>query len=288
VWALSLQRPDLGLGAERADAVAAAQQAGLLSGRLDDALLRSEAAAILQRALGLGQTAPAEGIAHFLDVPKRLWYFDAAHLARQYGLFKAGEGDNRFRGGDVIGVSEAWTVIGRCVAPTVLAVEDQVNGTEPMLEPSDLLEDELDEAFIDAGNTDRYSKKQRGDFVAGRYGFTVETLQITGDKKAFFLEKVLPALEGGGSATMGNAGSASYAYNHIVRIEWVTEEGLVVDDPYGRLYETSWGTLTYDKNAMTDEQRDGAKGEDNLWPWAWLGKTAAAYVQTYDRGAAQS
>lgn len=374
-WALGLQRPDLGIdGASREAAVASAQAAGIFSGRADDAPTRAEVAEMLRRALGLGDAPPASGVAYFLDVPESECFFSAAHLCRMNGLFKGGEGDNRFRGGAEIGLAEAWIVLGRTVAAAPIPVEDQVSGTQPLLEPANVLaeleagsldparideareavsalpegeragwyrqiaaavgyanqrnndatyagadarkwgyrqggdvmcnftsismaleqlgfsgtgarqfEDELDEAFVEAGYTNRYDKTQRGRFVGDRFGVDVGTLWVSGDKRTFFLNNVLPILERGGSATMGNAGGDLYSYNHIVRIEWVTDEGLIVDDPFGRVVENSWGKLTYDLNDASSEQGGGAKGADNLWTWAWLAKTRPSYVSTFER-----
>ena len=80
--------------------------------RPHDPILRAEAAEFIRRALNTG-VAPSEGkTAFFIDVPPSAWFFDAAHVARMYGVFK-GAGDNTFRGGEALQRTHAMYVIER-------------------------------------------------------------------------------------------------------------------------------------------------------------------------------
>jgi hypothetical protein len=59
---------------------------------------------------------------------------------------------------------------------------------------------------------------------------------------------------------------------HIVRIQAVTEGGLVVDDPYGKSKLNAGKERSF-KTANQSEwkgKKEGAanEGEDNVWPWA--------------------
>lgn len=112
------------------------------------------------------------------------------------------------------------------------------------------------------------------------------------DAETWFTETVLPAFERGVGATVGIVYDAG---SHIVRLQWVEGEGLRVDDPYGALRRTSWGSYTYyngaggdQRNAKDETGGDGARGEDNLWSWAWVADIVR-YVQWHEpAGAANS
>lgn len=149
IWALSLQNPGLGLGTTRDAAVSAATRRGILTGgRLDDAPTRAEAAALLQRSLGLDNELPQGETAYFADVFSSHWYFTAAHVARRYGLFVGDVAENRFRGDDTLSVTEAEILLGRSVSASVRSPGEQTGGATPLLEPATGLEllqqDELD------------------------------------------------------------------------------------------------------------------------------------------------
>ena len=69
---------------------------------------------------------------------------------------------------------------------------------------------------------------------------------------------------------------------HLVRLQDVTDSGLIVDDPYGKV--TSFETREnceeggYDANPKTTE---GSKGEDNLWKWEDMGEVTLKYAEIY-------
>jgi len=71
---------------------------------------------------------------------------------------------------------------------------------------------------------------------------------------------------------------------HLVRIQNVTNEGLIVDDPYGMV--TNFKTREdcnsggYDTNSTTDEN---SKGSDNLWKWGDIKDITVKYVEVYSK-----
>ena len=77
----------------------------------------------------------------------------------------------------------------------------------------------------------------------------------------------------------------SASFGHIVRLQAITNEGLVVDDPYGKVYDFSKSGATpkyYIKNAY--DQRNGNRlGADNLWTWSELksNKITIKYAEIY-------
>lgn len=135
VWAVAQARPDLGLGKTRDEILTNAEQAGVFHGRPDDVASRAEAAAILVRALGLGTDLPEGEVAYFTDVSPNVWFFEEAHAARRFGLFRGDNGANTFRGDARISADEARVVANRAATAHAVAPKDQVAGTEPVLQP---------------------------------------------------------------------------------------------------------------------------------------------------------
>lgn len=65
------------------------------------------------------------------------------------------------------------------------------------------------------------------------------------------------------------------SFGHIVRLQAITKDGLIVDDPYGKVVDFSKPGVTpkYKKNGK--DYRNGKdftdkEGEDNLWKWTDL------------------
>jgi hypothetical protein len=77
--------------------------------------------------------------------------------------------------------------------------------------------------------------------------------------KDWYLENVDPKIREGNAVMMSITG-------HIVRVQGVTDAGLVVDDPYGRvILKSGSGRGWEDSN---DKEGAGANaGEDNVWDW---------------------
>jgi hypothetical protein len=67
--------------------------------------------------------------------------------------------------------------------------------------------------------------------------------------------------------------------NHIVRVQGVTDQGLIVDDPYGRcrLLPGEAGAWKYALFNEYDKPGQTA-GEDTLWPWADVSKHTMRWV----------
>jgi hypothetical protein len=69
---------------------------------------------------------------------------------------------------------------------------------------------------------------------------------------------------------------------HLVRVQNVTGEGLIVDDPFGEVtnFETreDCNSGGYDSNSKTEEN---SKGSDNLWKWDDIKDITIKYVEVY-------
>lgn len=100
----------------------------------------------------------------------------------------------------------------------------------------------------------------------------------------WYRSKVLTHLRAGSAVMMSITG-------HIVRVQAVTESGLVVDDPYGQsrlLAGTRRGWVRGGSNSRataTTNGRGGAgnRGEDHAWPWATVAQHQMLWIAWFKR-----
>ena len=71
---------------------------------------------------------------------------------------------------------------------------------------------------------------------------------------------------------------------HLVRLQSITDDGLIVDDPYGKVtdFDTreACNSGGYDANSKTEEN---SKGNDNLWKWDDIKNVTIKYVEIYSK-----
>ena len=151
-------------------------------------------------------------------------------------------------------------------------------------------EDQLDLELIKAkGRGARGNPAARKSFLEEKYNLKVTHRDLAGSlsteskAKDFFTEVLLPRMENGASAVMGMQNAQAYSLKHVVRIQWVTEKGLIIDDPFGKAV-TNQGDSKYNYNGGTtyntrDHKGSGARGEDNLWSWKMLARSNPSYIQ---------
>ncbi|MBB6463455.1 hypothetical protein [Flammeovirga kamogawensis] len=89
--------------------------------------------------------------------------------------------------------------------------------------------------------------------------------------------------------------SSDSGRGHIVRLQEINDEGIIVDDPYGdvseRLEVRESGKSGYRKQKVYDTRnihKEGRnyqpkKGEDNLWRWEDLKKTQIKYAYVFSK-----
>lgn len=73
---------------------------------------------------------------------------------------------------------------------------------------------------------------------------------------------------------------------HLVRLQKITNEGIIVDDPYGKVkgkkdgfdWREECNSGGYDANSNTFED---TKGNDNLWKWSDIQDVTLKYVEAY-------
>lgn len=152
-------------------------------------------------------------------------------------------------------------------------------------------EDKIDRQLSKSkGSSARFDRTRRAAWLREDYNLKVQDLYPqTGNAaqaKKWFHENLLSKFEKGASAIMGTKDRATgLIYNHIVRVEWVEEEGLRVDDPFGKAQKQGQ-QYTYsgrgNSRTTTNKKQGGAKGENNLWTWEMLAKTHPTYIQVFN------
>lgn len=96
-----------------------------------------------------------------------------------------------------------------------------------------------------------------------------------GGSQRFFVEQVLPLLQLGASASIGIqfTNRRGKQRRHIVRLQWVDESGITVDDPFGEAQFFGSGVVGWDGVDMNSEEAadagapSGNRGADNHWTY---------------------
>lgn len=151
-------------------------------------------------------------------------------------------------------------------------------------------EEQLYSRFYEKGMGSRVDEKDRLK-LARDQGLTAQQLQTPGfsggaDAKKWFLDNVLPQLACGASATMGIQNGT---FRHVVRVQWVEDKGVRIDDPWGEAVGYGKGEFGYSKlnDGATDKKQLGGDqkglGDDRLIPWDSIATVMSnRYVQLYN------
>ncbi|WP_461633068.1 fibronectin type III domain-containing protein [Labilibaculum euxinus] len=98
-------------------------------------------------------------------------------------------------------------------------------------------------------------------------------------KKKALKDYVIPKLESGSAVMLSVWPKCK---GHLVRLQSVSKEGVIVDDPYGKvtnfITRENCNSGGYDSNSKTDED---SKGKDNLWKWEDIKNVTIKYVEVY-------
>jgi hypothetical protein len=152
-----------------------ASDAEVISGlKLNDPVIRAEAAKMLLVASGVTPDLPADEVAYFYDVPQNEWYYDWMHAARLYGLFKGDEDTNRARPGATLSTLEIGFLQGRVpVSEAYATLEEQANGGPIITDPELAQTIDINVPFV-------YQREDND-----TYGFT------GGDYQCFYASKTM-------------------------------------------------------------------------------------------------
>ncbi len=131
---------------------------------------------------------------------------------------------------------------------------------------------------IDGDQRERYAKQR------GLKSQTIDTPTFAGAAaaKKWFETHITPHMHAGAQATVGiQQGS----FRHIIRLQWIEDKGLRVDDPWGHLVGMGEKGIGYAKKneAKRDSVGDQAGGgNDNFLDWASVATVLSdRYVQLY-------
>ena len=99
-----------------------------------------------------------------------------------------------------------------------------------------------------------------------------------GIEKMTNLKLPLSKPEEGQTATFGVEGDG---FRHVIRLEWVEDKGLKIDDPFGRgVNEDDKGKVGY--GALNAQKGQGGVGANDFMPWAQVARlNGNKYVQLY-------
>ncbi len=111
--------------------------------------------------------------------------------------------------------------------------------------------------------------------IAESFGLKVETNSSIGKRgQEWYKENILSELQ------KGNAAILSYR-GHIVRIQDVTDKGIVVDDPFGKVEIKPGSAIKIPWDNKNNNSKDNARivGEDRVLPWSEVEAHGMYWVQ---------
>jgi hypothetical protein len=152
-----------------------------------------------------------------------------------------------------------------------------VENPEPDKQFEDYLEKKRSEEGYGARTSDESWSK-----LASLFGITMKNISLYTNDKAVIESKLKPELEMGHGVVISVFSVAS-GKGHIVRLQNITTDGLVVDDPFGKINnfkEREDGGSGYTGTSNTREFEVGL-GEDNVWKWTEISETTLKYADVF-------
>lgn len=113
--------------------------------------------------------------------------------------------------------------------------------------------------------------------IAQSFGLKVELDTKIGKRDATWYQvNILTELQ------KGNAAIISYN-GHIVRIQDITAEGIVVDDPFGKVKIKPGNAIEIPWDGKTNNAKDSSRitGEDRLLPWSEVEKHSMYWIEIF-------
>jgi hypothetical protein len=171
------------------------------------------------------------------------------------------------------------TVIGGTCNLTSLAMCLSYLGV-PNPHPELQYEDALEKVRVDSNFGPRWDRSGWG-AVAEKLGVQHEVFaRGVSEDKAWYEEHVRDAhLRQGHAVMMSISG-------HIVRVQAVTEAGLVVDDPYGKaklLPGTARSWEKFNPSKFSPGAGSARAGEDVVWPWSQVKQHTMKWIAYFNR-----
>jgi hypothetical protein len=143
--------------------------------------------------------------------------------------------------------------------------------------PSVQFEDYLEQRRKD----NKYDARTKGgawEQLADYYKVKNKYVGLGSSDKQFLTEILLPFLQNGDGVML----SISTNAGHIVRLQDISDSGLIVDDPYGELTDFAAREAGTKNDYNLNERTEGSnKGNDNLWSWENLKKLTIKYAYVF-------
>ncbi|HEX2921439.1 MAG TPA: C39 family peptidase [Bacteroidales bacterium] len=132
----------------------------------------------------------------------------------------------------------------------------------------DQFEDYMECTRVDKGFDHRGKANTREELAELFYNVGYESVILKTYEKDVIENKLRTSLEDGCSVLIS-------AFGHNVRLQGITKDGLVVDDPYGKVVDFSQSGVTpkYKKDGKdyrNGEDFTGKEGDNNVWKWTDL------------------
>jgi hypothetical protein len=143
------------------------------------------------------------------------------------------------------------------------------------------------EDYLESKRVDDYSSYSRTSStswkkLASDFNLDMKTIDLYTSDKDKLKNSLKPELEAG-YGVLVSAFSIDSEKGHIVRLQEVTDEGIIVDDPFGRVNnfaQREAGGSGYTGTANTRDSESGL-GEDNLWTWDNISETEIKYICSF-------
>jgi len=176
--------------------------------------------------------------------------------------------------------SQTTDIADRMCNLTSLAMALEYLGVENP-EPSMQFEDHLEKIRKEKGYPERIDSHS-WDKLADGFNIGMSAIELMTTDPAILKLKLKPEIEKGHGVIISIFSSKSER-GHIVRLQSVQDDGLIVDDPFGRLNnfkqrENKGSGYTGTANTRNE---DSHLGEDNLWTWENIGETVIKYAEAF-------
>lgn len=116
--------------------------------------------------------------------------------------------------------------------------------------------------------------------LAKKFGVEMKKKELNTNSKVVLITVLKPELERGNAVLLS---AFPVGRGHIVRLQAITDDGLVVDDPYGKVQsfiERDEGGFGYSGGKNSADSKS-VEGEDNLWRWSDIEQTIIKYAEIY-------
>jgi hypothetical protein len=148
-------------------------------------------------------------------------------------------------------------------------------------EPDLQFEDYLEKIRVEKKYTARTDDDSWGK-LAENFGIEMKNIDLNTSDKNILTTKLKPEIEAGNGVVI-SAFSVASGKGHIVRLQQVVDDGLIVDDPFGKVNnfkQRESGGSGYTGTANKRDSESGL-GEDNLWKWDDISETVIKYADAF-------